>query len=67
MIRVGESNPILLGCQTGDQYHVDLGCGPLKEGQEERVAQIVLHRLERRPYAQDDALHESPLLAEGII
>ena len=67
MIIFGESNPILVGCQTGDQYPVNLGRDPLKEGQEERVAQIVLHRLERRPHAHDDALHESPLLVEGII
>ena len=42
-------------------------CGPLKEVLEERVTQLVLHRMLRLPYAQDKALHKSPLLLEELL
>ena len=43
--RVWESDPRLLGWQTGDRYPRDLECAPLKEVREECLNQRVLYDL----------------------
>ena len=64
---VWESNSSLLDWQTSDRSPGDMGCVPLKKGQEECVVQRILHRLERRPCVQGDSLHEIPLLLKGLL
>ena len=65
--RVRENVPSLLEWKTVDQYHGDLGHVPLEESRQERATQLILHVLERRPYAQYDALNESLLLLDGLL
>ena len=65
--RVGESHPSMFDRQTGDRPPSDLRHGPLKEGREKFVPQLILHRLKFHPYARGDALQEGPLLLEGLL
>ena len=62
MSRVWEIDPSLIDWKTGDCSPRDLGYSPLKEGREERIAQRVLHRLERPSYIRGGPMHKSPLL-----
>ena len=64
--RVWKSNTILIGWNNGDLYPRYLVCVPLKEGREERIVQHVIHGLEHRPYVWGGALHEIPILMEGL-
>ena len=64
---VWEGNPCLFDRQTGDHPPRDLCRGPLKEGREEYIPQHILHHLEGHPYIRGDALHEGPLLLEGLL
>ena len=64
---VGEDNPGLFECQTGDRPPRDLCHGPLKERREEYFLQHTLHHLEGHPTIRGDALHKRPLLLEGLL
>ena len=65
--RVWERNPRLLDLQTSDRSPKDLGYVLLKEGWYKFVTQLVFYGLERRPYVWGGALHEIPLLLEGLL
>ena len=67
LIRVRERYHSLIDWETSDRYPGDLGFGPLKEGQGERVMQIEIHGLEGCPYVRGDALHKISLLPEGLL
>ena len=63
----GEGNTSLFDRKIGDLPPGDLRRVPLKEGGEECVPQLFLHRLKLHPYACFDTLHEGPLLLEGMM
>ena len=64
---VGKGNPSLFYRQTGDRPLMNLYHGSLKEVQEEDVLQRIFYHLEGYPCVRGDALHEGPLLLEGLL
>ena len=64
---VREDDTSLFDRQTGDRPPGDLGRGPLKEGREEDLPQLIFYHLEFYPYVQGGALHKGPLLLEGLL